>query len=85
MYVAVQSSRGSTYKKNRLTVLARDNYCCVYCGREATTADHVVAVANGGTDDVSNLVACCITCNSSKGKRINVRLNYYDARWLDSL
>ena len=58
------------YKKQRLVVLARDGYTCVYCGQDATTVDHIVAIKNGG-DPISleNMVACCKRCNSSKGSR----------------
>lgn len=83
--MATGSSRGGTYKANRLYVLQRDGYTCNYCGNEATTADHVVPVANGGTDDVSNLVAACVSCNSSKGKKEATRLNYVNTRWLAHL
>lgn len=66
-------------------VLSRDGYACVYCGREATEADHVIARANGGKDELTNLVAACRTCNASKGARTTVRLNYVNTRWLESL
>jgi 5-methylcytosine-specific restriction endonuclease McrA len=60
---------GSTraWRKVRAVVLERDGYCCVYCGGEATTADHIQPVNRGGTDDEANLVAACATCNGSKG------------------
>jgi 5-methylcytosine-specific restriction endonuclease McrA len=60
---------GSTraWRKVRAMVLKRDGYCCVYCGRRATTADHIQPVNRGGTDDEANLVAACATCNVSKG------------------
>lgn len=32
------------------------------------TVDHIVPEAEGGMDTLENLVACCVTCNSSKGK-----------------
>ena len=58
------------YKKVRLQVLARDGYVCYYCGNDADTVDHIVAIKNGG-DPVNpeNLLACCKKCNSSKGSR----------------
>jgi 5-methylcytosine-specific restriction endonuclease McrA len=40
---------------------------CVYCDRRATTVDHVVPLAAGGSNDISNLVPACGSCNSSKG------------------
>jgi 5-methylcytosine-specific restriction endonuclease McrA len=33
------------------------------------TADHIVAKANGGTDDPSNLRVLCLRCNSAKRDR----------------
>jgi len=32
------------------------------------TVDHLVAEAEGGMDILENLVACCVACNSRKGK-----------------
>ena len=60
----------SKYKKQRLIVLSRDGYTCVYCGQDANTVDHVVSLKAGG-DPISleNMVACCKRCNSSKGSR----------------
>jgi 5-methylcytosine-specific restriction endonuclease McrA len=60
---------GSTrqWRKVRVAVLQRDGNCCVYCGREATTVDHIQPVSRGGTDDEANLVAACGMCNVSKG------------------
>jgi len=59
------------WKDVRLAVLARDQRTCAYCGDEnANTVDHVVALVHGGDPyNMDNLVACCMRCNSSKGKR----------------
>jgi 5-methylcytosine-specific restriction endonuclease McrA len=38
-----------------------------YTGADLATADHVVALANGGTDDDSNKVVACRACNMKKG------------------
>ena len=32
------------------------------------TVDHVIPEDKGGHDTLDNLVACCVVCNSSKGK-----------------
>lgn len=57
-------------KRLRYEVLRRDNHACHYCGAKAPdvklTVDHVVPVALGGTDDPTNLVAACDTCNGGK-------------------
>lgn len=82
-----QSSRGLAWDTKRRQVLDRDNWQCVYChktldGTDATV-DHIKAKARGGTDDLSNLVACCRSCNASKGDRDTLpRINYYNPRWL---
>ena len=52
-------------------VLRRDGYRCQYagCSRRGTTLDHVVPRCQGGLSTWSNLVACCLACNSRKGGR----------------
>ena len=39
------------------------------CTRVATTKDHVIPVAHGGTDDLDNLVPACRHCNSKRQER----------------
>lgn len=54
----------------RETVLGRDGRNCRLCGDESQpTIDHIRAVANGGTDDLTNLQVLCKPCNSRKGAR----------------
>lgn len=55
------------WKTLRSLVLVRDGCVCVYCGGLATTADHVLSVANGGTNTLENLAASCWPCNRRKG------------------
>lgn len=54
-------------------VLKRDNYKCVECGaiKEDTTlhVDHIVPVAQGGSDELDNLQTLCKSCNLSKSNR----------------
>lgn len=77
------SSTGTKWQRVRARVLARDAHTCGYCGQAATTVDHIIAKANGGTDDESNLISCCRSCNASKGAKLMVRTAYYDPDWLD--
>ncbi len=43
---------------------------CVHCGsREKLTIDHIVPVAQGGTDRKDNLQALCRSCNAKKRDR----------------
>ena len=57
-------------KRTRFEILRRDGYACRYCGQSAPdvklTVDHVVPTSLGGTDDPTNLVACCSDCNAGK-------------------
>lgn len=60
-------------KKLRFEVFKRDSFTCQYCGRMAPDVilevDHIVPVAEGGTNDILNLITSCHDCNSGKGKR----------------
>ena len=41
---------------------------CVYChSRAKRTMDHVIPILGGGAHDPDNVVAACLSCNSSKG------------------
>lgn len=59
----------------RWSVFARDGFTCRYCGAQAGQdgvelhADHVLSVADGGTDTFDNLVTACQKCNGGKGAR----------------
>ncbi|ALJ19669.1 HNH endonuclease [Microbacterium sp. No. 7] len=53
----------------RRGVLRRDGHRCAYCGKVATTIDHVQPRSRGGGDSWENLVACCLRCNNVKGDR----------------
>lgn len=60
-------------KKIRFEVFKRDHFTCRYCGRMAPDVilevDHIHPVAEGGTDDMVNLITSCRDCNRGKGKR----------------
>lgn len=65
------SRRKKLPNRLRFEVLKRDGFACVYCGAAAPAVvlnvDHVVPVVSGGTDDPTNLVSSCATCNNGKG------------------
>jgi 5-methylcytosine-specific restriction endonuclease McrA len=64
---------------SRHSILARDGYCCQYCGATRDlTIDHVVPRWMGGPHTWENLVTCCRKCNLKKGdktpKQANMKL-----------
>jgi len=59
----------AAFKAQRVRVLRRDANTCFYCGDSASHADHVIAKAMGGGDELDNLVAACASCNQRKGSK----------------
>lgn len=57
----------------RFAVLRRCGFRCTYCGRSATDAtlviDHVIPIADGGTNAETNLTAACGECNAGKATK----------------
>ncbi|HWA15214.1 MAG TPA: HNH endonuclease [Gemmatimonadales bacterium] len=59
-------------------LFARDHYSCQYClrnqaelrHRECLTRDHLVPISRGGTNEWTNVVTACSTCNTRKGNRL---------------
>lgn len=67
------TGKGRAPLRNRFEILKRDGYRCRYCGRSGRDVvlevDHVIAVANGGSDDADNLVTSCGDCNAGKSDK----------------
>lgn len=61
---------GRAWRVRRDQILARDGFRCHWCGGRATTADHVVPRALGGSDKPENLVAACTSCNCRRGAEL---------------
>jgi 5-methylcytosine-specific restriction endonuclease McrA len=59
-------------------LFARDDYTCQFCGRrerdlgfrECLTRDHIVPLSRGGTNEWTNVVTACSSCNTRKGNRL---------------
>ncbi|MFD5050416.1 MULTISPECIES: HNH endonuclease [Streptomyces] len=67
-----------------LAVLTANDGACVYCGDPSQTMDHVIPFADGGADELTNLVPVCHTCNRSKsGKSVPAWMMAMDltVRW----
>lgn len=63
----VRIPRARAVPVSRRGVLRRDDSRCCYCGKAATTIDHVLPRSRGGRETWDNLVACCLRCNNAKG------------------
>ncbi|MGA4842824.1 HNH endonuclease [Streptomyces sp. G45] len=66
-YVRVPFRRRAPW--SRRGVLVRDQHRCAYCGKRATTVDHVVPRSQGGADTWLNTVASCAVDNHRKADR----------------
>ena len=65
-------ARQGLSKKTRFDVFKRDQFQCSYCGAHPSETvllevDHIHPVAEGGTNDIDNLVTACWDCNRGKG------------------
>lgn len=59
--------------EKRLAIYLRDEFHCVYCGadlHDATpaevTLDHITPRCQGGSNEATNLVTACRSCNSRR-------------------
>ena len=59
-------TKTNAWRKLRRVILERDDWTCYLCGHPANTVDHVIPHAAGGTDDPTNLAACCAPCQKAK-------------------
>jgi len=70
-YQEVVRERWSIPLGVRQRVLLRDHGRCRYCGSEdGLELDHIVPIALGGSNRISNLATSCHACNSSKGTSV---------------
>lgn len=58
-------------------IFKRDNYQCKSCGKTAQqiqlNVDHIIPLAQGGSNDISNLQTLCKLCNQRKKHDIDPR------------
>ena len=66
-------------------LFARDQYKCQYCGRtgadlkprEALTRDHLIPLSRGGSNEWTNVVTACSSCNTRKSNRLPSEIGMY--------
>lgn len=61
--------RSQSPKWSKKKLMIRDKQKCGYCGKEATTIDHIIPRSKGGETTWLNTVAACFKCNSKKASR----------------
>lgn len=79
---------GNSWSRLRKIVRHRAKSICAYCGKKDPDGhvDHIVPIARGGTDELSNLAWACSSCNVRKGAKtaeeflsgVTVRMREYD-------
>lgn len=68
--------KDSESTQNRFTILKRDKFRCVYCGKSSIEndselhVDHIYPVSKGGADTADNLITSCAQCNVAKSNEI---------------
>ena len=66
-------AREQIRKSIRFEVFKRDSFTCQYCGQKSPDVvlevDHITPVADGGDNDILNLVTACKACNAGKSDR----------------
>jgi len=63
--------RGRKLQRLRMALLADQPFCG--CGRVATIRDHIVPLAEGGTDTEANVQPLCAACHDAKTQREALR------------
>ena len=63
-----RSEISANYSRLFMELGRRDGFCCAHCKQPKNDLqiDHVVAVINGGGNELSNLQLLCAGCNSQK-------------------
>jgi 5-methylcytosine-specific restriction protein A len=70
--------RGRALQRRNTRIASRDFYTCQTCRRVTDRAgegqvDHRIPLAEGGTDDASNLQWLCVDCHRQKTEREKAR------------
>jgi hypothetical protein len=78
------TERKGLSKSLRFGVFGRDQFACRYCGKAPPevklVVDHVIPVAKGGTNDETNLITSCESCNQGKSDKSLSALPLADQR-----
>lgn len=65
----INKTKRSVSETKKKYVASQQNWCCGQCKNQLTAwfeVDHTIRLENGGSNDVSNLVALCRNCHGEK-------------------
>ena len=81
-YFDTQSGRLRLSKEQRNTIIANQNNMCRECHTKSKSfhIDHIRPLANGGTNEMSNLQALCKTCHIEKSREEKLNCDYHKIR-----
>lgn len=69
----MSTKRDALTKRIRFDVFKRDSFKCQYCGKSAPDVvlevDHIMPIAAGGDNSVTNLITACFDCNRGKADK----------------
>lgn len=70
-----KKERGKMSQTLRFSILERDSFSCVLCGRGnedqvKLEVDHIIPISKGGKTESNNLRTLCKDCNQGKGDTI---------------
>lgn len=89
-YLSKEDKYGT--KEQAAEIWDKTNGRCCYCGvvlnpfkRNGYTYEHVNPQSNGGGHETSNLLPCCKSCNSSKGKKSLAEYRAYMKKELNKI
>lgn len=66
-----QGGTNGAWRKQRGVVFRTYGDACLKCGDKATEVDHIIELAQGGTDEIENLQPLCTACHKAKTARFN--------------
>lgn len=65
----------------RNLLLNKQNFKCYFCQEPITSGaaeiDHLTPISRGGTNDHSNLAACCSSCNKAKTDKTEIEFKIW--------
>jgi 5-methylcytosine-specific restriction enzyme A len=63
-------------KKTSFHIFERDNFTCVYCGKNSyednakLIVEHIYPRSKGGQNDINNMITACSKCNGEKSAKL---------------